>query len=287
MPNVITEIKQWAKSLPYWEQATLDKILSGNLLTNTDYDELGDYLLSDSGLSSATKPHIKLIHLAAVDPSVENTSTSIILNRIFNLQNINALIHGQELSFCPNLTAIYGETGAGKSGYARVLGCAGFTRGDKLVLPDIAKPWDSDMIRSADIEILENNSPKVIKYIVGESCNELSQCYVFDSTSVHMHLTGTNSFSFSPAGLTILTQLSDETDKVRQLLQNKIEDHRKPHNFMLLFQGKTEVTDFIQTIGLKTNLEELLKLSTYSTTEANRTSQLDLEIAALKTLAGC
>jgi hypothetical protein len=99
-----------------------------------------------------------------------------------------------------------------------------------------------------------------------------------------MHLTGTNSFSFSPSGLTILTQLSDETDKVRQLLQNKIEDYRKPHNFMLLFQGKTEVTDFIQTIGLKTNLEELFKLSTFSTTEANRTSQLDIEIAALKTL---
>ena len=52
MPSVIAEIKQWANSLPYWEQAALDKILSGTSLTNNEYGELVDYLLDDAGLTT-------------------------------------------------------------------------------------------------------------------------------------------------------------------------------------------------------------------------------------------
>ena len=126
MPSVIAEIKRWANSLPYWEQATLDKILSGTSLTNSDYGELVDYLLDDAGLTTVPKQHSKLIHLAAADSSIEPTSGPIILNKIFHLQNINALPSSEELTFCPKLTAIFGETGSGKSGYARILGCAGF-----------------------------------------------------------------------------------------------------------------------------------------------------------------
>jgi len=283
MPSVITEIKQWANALPYWEQAALDKILSGASLTNSDYDELVDYLLDDAKLATVPKQHSKLVHLAAAASSIEPTSGPIVLNKIFNLQNINALPSSEELTFCPKLTAIFGETGSGKSGYARILGCAGFTRGDKEVLPDIARPWDSETVRSADIEVLIDNSIKVIKYKVGDRCDELSQCYVFDSTSVHVHLTGSNTFSFSPAGLIVLTKLADATDKVRQLLQYKIDEYRKPHDFGDLFQGKTDVTDFIKTLGPKTELEELKKLATLSEEETKRVSGLDFEISILKT----
>ena len=108
MPSVIVEIKQWANSLPYWEQATLDKILSGTSLTNSDYGELVDYLLDDAGLTTVPKQHSKLIHLAAADSSIEPTSGPIVLNKIFHLQNINALPSSEELTFCPKLTAIFG-----------------------------------------------------------------------------------------------------------------------------------------------------------------------------------
>ncbi len=283
MASMISEIKHWANSLPYWEQVTLDRILSGASLNNNDYDDLVDYLLDDARLTTTPKQHTKLINLATAESSVLPTPGPIILNRIFNLQNINALIPDQELTFCTQLTAIFGETGSGKSGYARILGCAGFTRGDKVVLPNITKPWDDKIIRSADIEVLEDNSIKVIHYKVGDTCDELSQCYVFDSTSVHVHLTGSNTFSFSPAGLIILTRLSDTTDKVRKLLHDKIDAYKRPHDFGDLFQGKTEVTDFIQTLGPNTKIEDFINLASLSTDETKRISQLEFEIATLIT----
>ncbi|MFC1893290.1 AAA family ATPase [Chloroflexota bacterium] len=283
MSSVIAEIKQWASSLPYWEQAALDKIMSGTSLTNDEYGELVDYLLDDAGLTTIPKQHPKLIHLIAAESTTEPKSGPFVLNKIFNLQNINALPSSEKLTFCPKLTAIFGETGSGKSGYARILGCAGFTRGDKDVLPNITKPWDNEIIRSADIEVSIDNSTKVINYQVGNRCDELSQCYIFDSTSVHVHLAGSNTFSFSPAGLIILTILAYATDKVRQLLQDKIEEYRKPHDFGDLFQGVTEVTDFIQTLGPNTKLEELMNLANLSLEGNKRISQLDFDIATLKT----
>ena len=50
MLDVMSEIIRWAKSLRYWEQATLDKILGGEPFTDETYQELYGYLLEDAGL---------------------------------------------------------------------------------------------------------------------------------------------------------------------------------------------------------------------------------------------
>jgi hypothetical protein len=199
------------------------------------------------------------------------------------MNNINALVSGQTLVFCPSLTAIYGATGSGKSGYARVLGCAGFTRGDKEVFPDLTKPYTTDIVLSADIEVFDGSSPRVINYHIGSQCPELAQCYVFDSTSVHVHLMGSNAFSFSPAGLSYLTRLSDVTDNVRERLSMRIDQYMQPHTFSSLFQGKSSVTEFIQNLGPDTDSNELTRLGTMTPEDRKRMKELDIEIATLKT----
>ena len=283
MPSVVTEIKQWASELPYWEQATLDKVLAGGQFSDTDYDELQQYLLEDAGLASHTgkRPPLKILNTKTDD--AESTTGLIRLEKIFNMNNINALVSGQTLLFCPTLTAIYGATGSGKSGYARVLGCAGFTRGDKEVFPDLTKPYTTDIVLSADIEVFDGSSTRVINYHIGSQCPELAQCYVFDSTSVHVHLMGSNAFSFSPAGLSYLTRLSDVTDNVRERLSMRIDQCMQPHTFSSLFQGKSSVTEFIQNLGPDTDSSELTRLGTMTPEDRKRMKELDIEIATLKT----
>jgi len=222
MMNVLNELRSWAATLPYWEQAALEKIVKGAQFTESDYDELLRYLLEDEGLVKPIEQRPEL-QFPIKDDTLESSSGQIKLLRIFNMQDVNALVSGQILTFGPELTTIYGANGSGKSGYARILGCAGFTRGDEDVLPDIRKLSYTTAIPSADIEISDGTSHKIIQYQAGSECPELSQFYVFDSTSVHVHLTGSNTFSFSPAGLSSLTQLAKVTDKVRQRLNAKIE----------------------------------------------------------------
>ena len=268
--------------MQYWEQAALDKILTGVRFTDVDYDELLQYLLEDANLAEPTgpRPTLRLPENADAD---SQPIAPVRLVKISNLQNINALVPGQVLTFGPALTAIYGGNGSGKSGYARVLGCAGFTRGDEEVLPDVTQPADDTITLSADIEINDGTSNRTIPYEIGRQCAELASCYVFDSTSVRVHLTESNALSFSPAGLSHLTRLAEVTDEVRARLKTRVEEHSQPHDFDALFQGDSEVSELIANLGPDTDLDTLRQLAALSPEEQQRIHDLDLEIARLKT----
>lgn len=280
MMNVLQELSQWATTLQYWEQAALDKVVSGAKFKDSDYNEVLQYLLEDAGLAepAGSRPALRFSKDVDAQPAVP-----VRLVKISNLQNINALIPGQILTFGPAMTAIYGGNGSGKSGYARVLGCAGFTRGDQEVLPDVTRPTDESITLSADIEIWDGTSNRVIKYEIGRQCPDLASCYVFDSTSVRVHLTESNALSFSPAGLSYLTRLAEVTDEVRNRLKARVQECSQPHCFDAIFQGDSEVTELIANLGPDTDLEALRQMAALSPDEIGRVKELDLEIARLKT----
>lgn len=283
MTNVLTELSNWAANrLQYWEQAALDKIASGVKFTDADYDELLQYLLEDANLAEPQEPRPALHFPKDIDTDLQ-PATPIKLVKISNLQNVNALVTGQTLAFGPQMTAIFGGNGSGKSGYARVLGCAGFTRGDQEVLPNVTCPIDDSITLSADIEVGEGDTRRVIHYEIGRECPELGACYVFDSTSVRVHLTGSNALSFSPAGLSYLTRLAEVTDEVRNRLQARVEECSQPHSFDVLFQGDSDVVSLIAELGPETDLEALREMAKLSDEEKEQIDELDLAIAQLKT----
>jgi ABC-type enterochelin transport system ATPase subunit len=62
------------------------------------------------------------------------------LSKLYNLKHVNALQPGETLTFQKSgLTVIYGDNGAGKSGYARVLkqACRARLPKDDIVLPAV------------------------------------------------------------------------------------------------------------------------------------------------------
>ncbi len=281
MTNVLAKLSHWATTLPYWEQAAFEKVVSGVSFTDSDYDELLQYLLEDANLAKPLGIRPTLRFLQNIDGALQTTAPSRLI-KISNLQNVNALVEGQTLTFSPALTAIYGGNGSGKSGYARVLGCAGFSRGDQDVLPDVSRTINETIVLSADIEVADGISDRVIHYKIGNKCPELSSFYVFDSTSVRVHLTQSNTLSFSPAGLSYLTQLAEVTDKVRDLLRARIEESSQAHNFGVLFQGVSDVSRLIVDLGPDTDLNALHQLATLSSDHEKQIKRLDKEIAQLK-----
>jgi energy-coupling factor transporter ATP-binding protein EcfA2 len=281
MKNVMTEIIEWAVALPYWEQVALEKVISGEKITDSDYDKLLQYLLEDNQLAESTngRPEPLLHQRISKDPA---PSIPIRLNKITNLQNINALVTEQTLTFGPNLTAIFGANGSGKSGYARVLGSAGFTRGDKEVLPNINKSVEDEPVLKAEIEMSVGSRKKVVDYQVGKPCPQLASFYVFDSTSVHVHMCEQNPLSFSPAGLSYLKQLADVTDEVRARLNKKIEEYSQPSDLVNYFQGESQVSKLIADLGPETDLSELKKLASVTPEEQKLISQLNIEVANIE-----
>ena len=286
MLDVMSEIIRWAKSLKYWEQATLDKIPVGEPFTDETYQELYRYFLEDIGLqkkSEEPRPELKSLDETKI-PEVTSPKT-IRLSKISNLQNINALVKDQEIPFSPKLTAIYGANASGKSGYARVFGCAGFTRGDRRVFPNIADESGAGVQQSADIQVCSEDGEENVCYLVGEPNPGFSFCHVFDSTSVNVHLTKTNEFSFSPAGLESLARLAEETDVMRKMLRDKIAELRKPHDFNKYFVGEDSVvSELIKNLSENTDTKEINKLANVIEADEKKAEVDDKRISFLKSL---
>jgi ABC-type lipoprotein export system ATPase subunit len=281
MAGLLNELSQWAKTLPYWEQAALDKVVNKGsaAFTDSDYEELTQYLIEDANGQSPTqtRPAIQF----SQNDGQESDGQPLLLLEITNLQNVNALATGQTLSFGEGLTVLFGANGSGKSGYARLLGCASFSRGDREVLPDVSRPPGPPVSPSADILVLDGEGEKTIHYQADTQCRELSSIYVFDSTSVQIHLTKENNLSFSPHGLSYLTLLSEVTDRCRERLKDKLRPFLGSHCFGPIFHGDSEVSRLIAVLDTKPELKVLEKLANVTPEEKLRLEALTVEIAKL------
>lgn len=286
MLDVMSEIIRWAKSLKYWEQATLNKIFAGDPFTDETYQELYGYLLEDAGLmKKSDEPRPELWHLDETKAPEKSSPKKLRLSKISNLQNINALAKDQEIPFSPQLTAIYGANASGKSGYARVFGSAGFTRGDRKVFPNIADESASGSQQSADIQICSEDGEDEVCYLVGEPNPDFSFCHVFDSTSVNVHLTKTNEFSFSPAGLENLARLAEKTDVVRKILRDKIAELQKPHDFNKYFVGEESVvSELIKNLSENTDADEIDRLANVTAEDEKKAGEDENRLNYLKSL---
>jgi ABC-type molybdenum transport system ATPase subunit/photorepair protein PhrA len=283
MPSVISQIAEWGTKLPYWEQVALERIIAGQVFTDEDLNELLQYLLEDADLSEkkSTRRQLRLNeYIASAESASEGKP---ILRQIANLENINALVSNQKIEFGEHLTVLFGENGSGKSGYARVIASAAFTRGDKEILRDIRKPFDESNPLSADILLQVGESQvKPIHHIVGTACPEMHSFYVFDSTSVRAHLTKPNVMSFAPAGLDILTKLVEVTDRVRYKLLQGIEQIQKNNIYESLFVGDTEVSQEVKSLSAETDEDKIRRMGQLTDEELARIQEIDRQIAELK-----
>jgi hypothetical protein len=285
MAGVISEIVDWAGSkLKYWEQLALHKIMSGANLDDQAYKDLLQNLYIDFKLISDPGNRPAINFDAFKKKANQAVSSQIQICEIKNLQNVNALVPEQCLPIGPGLTVVFGANGTGKSGYSRVLGCAGFMRGDAEVLPNVNDPDCSTLTPFAEIEIQDDSGKRCVSYSPGQECIELHSLHVFDVKSVHEHLVKSNKFTFSPAGLSNLTKLAEVTDKVRDRLASFIETHNKPEDFTTFFQGgDSSIRDMVKDLNAKTDLKNLKKVSVLTDADKSQIVALEKKIAGLKT----
>lgn len=112
--DALRDILSWLKDRPAWQRDALRRLIAQGELTDKDIDEL-TALCKDDTLASQP--------LAEGDINAQQSGApTVALKSIRGVQNVNALAEGQTLTFIPKgVTIIYGDNGAGKSGYVRIL----------------------------------------------------------------------------------------------------------------------------------------------------------------------
>lgn len=179
-------------------------------------------LRDTTGASPAPEP-FERSHL----PATPGQDEPVTLVSISEIAGANLLAGGQTLHFEPKgLTVIYGDNGAGKSGYARILKRACRARHAGKIEPNAYADADAVTRATATISFSSGqaNEPD-LKWQDSDSPHPmLSAISVFDSASVH--ITEKNEVAFRPFGVHIPDELSTVCQSVEDALSSRTTSSR-------------------------------------------------------------
>lgn len=181
--TILQEIQKWAEAQPAWQQDAIARIYARAELSAQDYDDLYALLKSEHGIADpkGRKPgRLAADQIAGAAPAGQLVQ----IEAIKNLRHVNALAPDQRLPIAKSgLSVIYGENGAGKSGYSRALKKACRARDQsEPIYPDARLAPGAAGVPQASFELLIDHKAAEIEWIANKPApNALSAIAIFDS----------------------------------------------------------------------------------------------------------
>src|SRR3954468_16020021 len=282
-------ILDWSRSLPAWQRGLMRLLCDGPLGEAARTQVLG-MLHGD-----ADAPQLPPLELADL-PADEGAYGTVELREIRNLQNINSLAGDQALSFGPGLNIVFGENGAGKSGYGRLARrvCRAAEPGE--VLHDVFDPGKAEAPQTAEFVVTVDGEERVVEVdLAAEAPRILSAITAFDANCAEVCVSKSNLIEHTPRPLRLLKELVEAQGRLAEDLAEQIDELRdalpelpeldEPEAAALLARVEAgeaadeEVEAFARLTGAE--LEELRELEKAEATIAAEQS-LELETAVRK-----
>ena len=213
--KVLQEILTWSADRPTWQRDALRRLVVNGELSEDDISALAEICKGDHGL--AEKAEVKPLAKEHV-PGGETKATAVSLVSIFHHKGVNALAEDQTLKFAPGLTIVYGDNGAGKTGYIRILKQACRARGQEQILGNVvsgvAPPKPTVNIK---YKVGDETIPH--EWVGGDADEFISRVSVFDTQCAAVYLNERTDVAFLPFGLDLFDKLVKACRAVRTSLE--------------------------------------------------------------------
>ena len=276
----LADLLAWSRGrrTPHWQRDALRRLCTKDKLDDTDLDELTLLCKNSSEGDPLSEIHIP-------DPKV--SASKINLRSIRSVEGVNALAPNQHLEFGKSgVTIVYGENGAGKSGYARILknACrAQIPKGDQLLTNVYNK---AKFLPKATISFSVDDENREIEWRYEETENPyLSAVNVFDSKTANVHVNEKNDISYIPFPLKLLEGLASACKEVRSRIQEEIDNLAGQTPGFLsnpICRPHTRVGKMVNGLNERTPKEHVYDLATLAEGERGRMDQLRADIATPK-----
>lgn len=266
--SVLQDILEWSKARPAWQRDALRRLILNGELTADDIQDLTRICKSGHGLAPAcdvaplTEEHVPA-DAAGADP--------VSLVSITHERGVNALAENQTLTFSSGLTLVYGNNGAGKTGYIRILKTACRARGQEAILGNVIAGEAPPAVAVA-IQFKKTTDTAPRQWPGDGQSNLLSQISVFDTKCAGVYLTEKTDVAFRPFGLDLFDKLVRACKLVRTQLEQEQRELRQDAftAFQATISTETAVGQFLRRISLLTKPEEVLRLGTLSDEETQQ-----------------
>lgn len=275
----VEKIVGWVKDKPVWWRHAIRLSLRDGELTPVTLQEIYQIAKMEHGLLDKDTSYAD----AEVDidtTGFEAESGEVTLTSISNVVNVGALAEDQTLEFSKKgLTVVYGDNGAGKSGYSRILKHACLARGrTPEILGNVfelsTKP--SSAIISVEMDGKVQDKSWNLK---SEANANLKSIRVFDGEVADNFVSDEDELGYKPFGLHLLEDLATAIDFVKR----QVAEEAMPGNGIVRLPdfGDTETGKFIGELSSESNVDDVDKHAVTGE-EIENLDRLKQEISDLK-----
>jgi energy-coupling factor transporter ATP-binding protein EcfA2 len=284
---ILNDIIDWVETKPTFWQVAVDRIIRNNQLSAADILEIKEICKADFGLSDIQFEDVDFEDLRAFVDSAIN-SEDVILSKISDIENINALSQTSELEFASSgLTLVYGDNGAGKSSYVSILKHTCNTRGQKPTINgNLYDPTSFGNDKKAEVEYtfdsVNFNSVSLLNGEIDDST--LKSVDVFDTHSANHYIEGEDEIAFIPEGLSIVEKFAIYLNRIENELKAELSSPALAgfdYSLIEVSEGTTAKA-FLENLNQDTSLDELRTQSIWDSSNTSRVEELIKEIDKLK-----
>lgn len=285
-PTVWQELADWSRQLASWQRYILSGAANHTRLTAAQIEVAYTLFQSEHGLLELEEPpEMEVPPLAGRPPA---TADQLSLTGVDNIRGVNALPDNALLKFGPALTVVYGRNGAGKTGYARLLANACFSRQRPPILPDI---YDQTAVLTevtATFRVRQGEEPddQPIEYRDPDAETALKRFSVFDTGAARHHIASAAAFEFKPVGFDVFPEMTRVYGEISTSLTRDISARTRTNSFPSAFLGgsaPTEIHTLVQGLGAATDMARLRVLAVYGADESARLDVVQEQLQSLRT----
>lgn len=278
----IDEVIQWAnKEIPGWQGDAVRRLLTQTELTTQDKTDLLGMLKTLHGLvePQVTFPKPIPIQSGQISGSPQ-VKINLVIKKIGDVKSVNAIPDGSYIPFGhEGLTVIYGENGAGKTGYARVLKRACSAKDSSApILPDVITGKSQGSASATFTVSADGKIDQNILWCDGKEKNDsLSNIVVFDEKEARAIVDDENDVTFLPYGTHVFGVLAELLKEFKTKLESE-----KPTAVLPEFpeiKKNTKSQGFLNSVTASTSELDLNAVANWSAGVLDHLNKMKAQIA--------
>ena len=217
--EIYSDFYIWLCQQPAWLKDAAWRIYNNKDITNTQID-----IYTEMCLKEIEKESVRTNLLNESDIVPQKKDTTICINKLFDINGVNALSTEANLTFnSKGVTVIYGLNGAGKSGYMRIFKQVCNHHCAEKILPNIFnKNTAIDPTCKFNVTLNDQTFDVFCNLEKNNEQTVLKQCDAFDTKISTSYLVNKNNVSYEPFVFTVLSKLSETAGRIEQNIQSKI-----------------------------------------------------------------